>query len=55
VGLQLIMVAIVIFMPITVTFFLDKPHGIDPNTIRIEVAPPPEEDDLPPPTFGPPR
>jgi TRAP-type mannitol/chloroaromatic compound transport system permease large subunit len=55
VGLQLIMVAIVIFMPITVTFFLDKPHGIDPSTVRIEVAPPPEEDDLPPPSFGPAR
>ncbi len=55
VGLQLIMVAIVIFMPITVTFFLDKPHGIDPSTIRIESAPPVEEDDMPPPSFGPPR
>jgi TRAP-type mannitol/chloroaromatic compound transport system permease large subunit len=55
VGLQLIMVAIVIFMPITVTFFLDKPHGIDPSTVRIEIAPPAEEDDLPPPSFGPAR
>jgi TRAP-type mannitol/chloroaromatic compound transport system permease large subunit len=55
VGLQLIMVAIVIFLPITVTFFLDKPHGIDPSTVRIEIAPPAEEDDLPPPSFGPAR
>jgi len=53
--LQLVMVAIVIFMPITVTFFLDKPHGIDPSTVKIESAPPSEEDDLPPPSFGPPR
>ena len=39
------MVAIVIFLPITVTYFLDKPHGIDPSTVRIEIAPPAEEDD----------
>ena len=29
--LQLIMVAIVIVVPQTVTFFLDKPHGVDPE------------------------
>ncbi|MEY3729559.1 MAG: hypothetical protein RLZZ57_315 [Pseudomonadota bacterium] len=53
--LQLIMVAIVIFAPITVTYFLDPPSNIDPSTVKIEIAPPADEDDLPPPSFGPPR
>src|SRR6185436_2539584 len=35
--LQLIMVAIVIFWPGLVTFMLDKPSGIDPTTIKIEL------------------
>jgi tripartite ATP-independent transporter DctM subunit len=35
--LQLIMVAIVIAWPGLVTFMLDKPTGVDPNTIRIEL------------------
>jgi TRAP-type mannitol/chloroaromatic compound transport system permease large subunit len=35
--LQLIMVAIVIFWPGLVTFMLDKPSGIDPATIKIEL------------------
>ena len=35
--LQLIMVAIVIFWPGLVTFMLDKPSGVDPNTIKIEL------------------
>jgi len=35
--LQLIMVAIVIFWPGLVTFMLDKPNGVDPNTIKIEL------------------
>ena len=35
--LQLIMVAIVIVWPGLVTFMLDKPSGVDPNTIRIEL------------------
>jgi hypothetical protein len=35
--LQLIMVAIVIVWPGLVTFMLDKPSGIDPNTIKIEL------------------
>jgi len=50
--LQLIMVAIVIFAPITVTYFLDAPSNVDVNSIRIEIAPPAEEDDVPPPSFG---
>ena len=49
--LQLIMVAIVIFVPQTVTFFLDKPSGIDPSKIKIEIQAPPS-DDAPPPVFG---
>jgi tripartite ATP-independent transporter DctM subunit len=53
VALQLVMVAIVIFAPITVTFFLAPPSNIDPTTVRIQVAPPAEEEeDLPPPVFG---
>ena len=35
--LQLIMVAIVIFWPGLVTFALDKPSTVDPNSIRIEL------------------
>ena len=49
VGLQLILVAIVIFWPESVTYWLDKGTGVDPSTVRIEV-PLPEmpEDDAPP-------
>ncbi len=35
--LQLIMVAIVIFWPGLVTFMLDKPNGVDPTKIQIEI------------------
>jgi tripartite ATP-independent transporter DctM subunit len=35
--LQLIMVAIVIFFPGLVTFMLDKPNGVDPTTIKMEI------------------
>ena len=35
--LQLIMVAIVIVWPGLVTFMLDKPNGVDPTTIKIEL------------------
>jgi TRAP-type mannitol/chloroaromatic compound transport system permease large subunit len=35
--LQLIMVAIVIAWPGLVTFMLDKPSGVDPNSIQIEL------------------
>ena len=35
--LQVIMVAIVIFWPGLVTAFLDKPSGVDPNSIKIEL------------------
>jgi tripartite ATP-independent transporter DctM subunit len=47
--LQLILVAIVIFWPESVTYWLDKGTGIDPNTVRIEVPLPDlPEDDAPP-------
>ncbi len=54
--LQLVMVGLVIAFPILVTGLLDKPTGIDPNTVKIELAPT-TEDDPPPPSFGapPPR
>jgi hypothetical protein len=35
--LQLIMVGIVIVWPGLVTFMLDKPNGVDPSTIKIEL------------------
>jgi tripartite ATP-independent transporter DctM subunit len=49
VGLQLVLVAIVIFWPESVTYWLDRGTGVDPSTVRIEV-PLPEmpEDDAPP-------
>jgi TRAP-type mannitol/chloroaromatic compound transport system permease large subunit len=37
VGLQIIMVVLVIAFPKTVTIFLDKPSGVDPNKINIEI------------------
>jgi tripartite ATP-independent transporter DctM subunit len=46
--LQLIMVVLVIAFPKTVTFFLDKPHGIDPSKVKIEIQAPPSEDSAPP-------
>ncbi len=46
--LQLVMVAIVIFVPQTVTFFLDKPSGIDPSKVKIEIEAPPSDDTAPP-------
>jgi len=49
--LQLIMVAIVIFVPQVVTVFLDKPHGVDPSKVKIEIQAPPSEDSAPP-IFG---
>jgi hypothetical protein len=46
--LQLFMVAIVVALPESVTYFLDPPSGIDPTTIKIELQPPPAEDSAPP-------
>jgi TRAP-type mannitol/chloroaromatic compound transport system permease large subunit len=51
VGLQMIMVALVIAFPSTVTYLLDKPLDVDLNKIRIEIP----QIDLPPLDFGPPR
>jgi hypothetical protein len=50
IGLQLIMVALVIAFPITVTALLDKPLNVDLNKIRIDI---PEQLELPPVDFGP--
>ena len=35
--MQLLLVAIVIFVPQTVTAFLDKPDVVDPDTVKIEI------------------
>ena len=49
VGLQLVLVAIVIFWPESVTYWLDRGTGVDPSTVRIEVPlPDMPEDDAPP-------
>ncbi len=47
--LQLVLVAIVIFWPESVTYFLDRGTGVDPSTVRIEVPLPdmPEDDAVP--------
>jgi tripartite ATP-independent transporter DctM subunit len=47
--LQLVLVAVVIFWPASVTYWLDKGTGVDPSTVRIEVPAPetPEEDSEP--------
>jgi TRAP-type mannitol/chloroaromatic compound transport system permease large subunit len=46
--LQLIMVFLVIAFPHSVTFFLDKPSGVDPAKVKIEIQAPPSEDAAPP-------
>src|SRR6476646_8730197 len=51
IGLQLIMVALVIAFPITVTALLDKPLNVDLNKIRIDIPP---QLELPQIDFGPP-
>ena len=49
VGLQLVLVAIVIFWPESVTYWIDTGTGVDPSTVRIEVPlPDMPEDDAPP-------
>jgi TRAP-type mannitol/chloroaromatic compound transport system permease large subunit len=47
--LQLTLVAVVIFWPESVTYWIDKGTGVDPSTVRIEVPLPdlPEEDTQP--------
>ena len=51
VGLQLILVAVVIFWPESVTYWIDRGTGVDPSTVRIEVPLPDMPDDEAPPTF----
>lgn len=51
VGLQLILVAIVIFWPESVTYWLDRGTGVDPSTVRIDVPLPDLPDDDSPPVF----
>ena len=43
--LQLILVAILIFWPESVTYWIDKATGIDPSKVNIEIQMP----DMPPP------
>jgi tripartite ATP-independent transporter DctM subunit len=50
--LQVILVVILIFWPQSVTYWLDKPTGVDPSTIKIEIEMP---EAMPPLDFGPPR
>ena len=50
-GLQLILVAVVIFWPTSVTYFLDRGTGVDPSTVRIEVPLPDMPDDDAAPVF----
>src|SRR6266404_4790544 len=50
VGLQLIMVALVIAFPVTVTGLLDKPLDVDLSKVKIEVP----QIEMPPLDFGPP-
>ncbi|MBS7788788.1 TRAP transporter large permease subunit [Roseococcus sp. SDR] len=50
-ALQLILVAIVIFWPESVTFFIDRGTGVDPASVVIDVPPPPPVDDDAVPVF----
>jgi TRAP-type mannitol/chloroaromatic compound transport system permease large subunit len=50
--LQVILVVIVIFWPGSVTYWIEQPNKVDPNSIKIEI---PQLDELPPPVFGPPK
>ncbi|MBP0443430.1 TRAP transporter large permease subunit [Roseomonas sp. SSH11] len=50
--LQLIIVAIVIFWPESVTYWLDKGTGVDPASVRIEVPMPDMGEEAPPITFN---
>ena len=51
VGLQLILVAIVIFWPASVTYWLEKGPKVDPSKVRIEVPLPDLQYDTAPPVF----
>jgi tripartite ATP-independent transporter DctM subunit len=45
--LQLLLVAIVIAWPESVTYWLPRGTGVDPATVTIDVAPPPAQPDVP--------
>jgi tripartite ATP-independent transporter DctM subunit len=47
VGLQLILVAVVALWPQSVTYWLDKGTGVDPNSVRIEVPMTLPDEDVP--------
>jgi hypothetical protein len=53
--LQVILVAILIAWPQTVTFLLDKPPTVDPSKIEQQMRNLPGLDALPPLDLGPPR
>lgn len=51
VGLQLLLVAIVIVWPESVTYWIDRGTGVDPSTVRIEVPMPDTSDENEVPVF----
>jgi tripartite ATP-independent transporter DctM subunit len=51
IGTMVVLVAIVIFWPGSVTYWIDKPVAFDPSKVKIEI---PMPEALPPPDFGPP-
>jgi len=50
--LQLVMVILVIAFPISVTYFLDNTPKVDPNSVKIEIVAPNDEEGNAPPDFG---
>jgi tripartite ATP-independent transporter DctM subunit len=49
--LQLLLVAIVIFWPESVTYWIDRGTGVDPASVTIDAPPPPPQDDNAVPVF----
>ena len=47
VGLQLVLVAVLIFWPGLVTGFIDRPAAVDPNTVNIELPATEESEEVP--------
>jgi TRAP-type mannitol/chloroaromatic compound transport system permease large subunit len=50
--LQIVLVAVVILWPESVTYWIDKGTGVDPSTVRIEVPMPDMGEEPPPITFN---
>jgi tripartite ATP-independent transporter DctM subunit len=50
--LQIVLVAVVIFWPESVTYWIDRGTGVDPSTVRIEVPMPDTGEEPPPITFN---